>query len=107
MALLAPVIAVLAAKDPASTVLNEWPMIMVHDAATTYLEGGVLHQINDWAKTQVDGGARGELDCGARAFDWRPSLESDGTVRMHHGSLHRVARARDRQDAEHCRWLCA
>lgn len=75
------------AKDPATTVLNEWPMIMVHDAATTYLEGGILHQVNDWAKTQTDGGARGELDCGARGFDWRPSLQSDGTMKMHHGGV--------------------
>ena len=75
------------AKDPATTVLNEWPMIMVHDAATTYLEGGILHQVNDWAKTQADGGARGELECGARGFDWRPSLQSDGTMKMHHGGV--------------------
>ena len=37
-------------KDPATTVVNEWPMIMVHDAATTYLAGGLLHQVNNWAK---------------------------------------------------------
>ena len=59
--LLAACCAAVSAKDPATTVLNEWPMIMVHDAATTYLQGGVLHQINDWAKTQPDGGAQGEL----------------------------------------------
>jgi len=75
------------AKSPGSTVLNEWPMIMAHDAATTYLKGGLFHQINDWAKTQADGGAKGMLDCGARAFDWRPEVQSDGTVKMHHGSV--------------------
>lgn len=85
--LLAACCAAVSAKDPASTVLNEWPMIMVHDAATTYLQGGLLHQINDWAKTQPDGGAQGELNCGARGFDWRPSLQSDGTMKMHHGSV--------------------
>jgi len=74
-------------KSPDQTVLNEWPMIMVHDAATTYLEGGFFHQINNWAKTQPDGGTRGELNCGARAFDWRPSVQSDGTVKMHHGDI--------------------
>lgn len=88
------------AKSPDSTVLNEWPMIMVHDAATTYLEGGLLHQVNNWcapqrscgrdgccrAKTQPDGGAQGELNCGARAFDWRPAM-SDGTVKAHHGDV--------------------
>jgi len=75
------------AKSPATTVLNQWPMVMVHDAATSYLEGGLVHQINDWAKTQPDGGAQGELNCGARAFDWRPSVQSDGTVKMHHGGV--------------------
>ena len=89
----------LAAKDPATTVVNEWPMIMVHDAATSYLKGGTLHQINDWAKTQVDGGAQGELNCGARAFDWRPSLGSG----MRPGGLYAlwpcapVATTQDRQ----------
>eukprot|EP00656_Telonema_subtile_P050185 TRINITY_DN6435_c0_g1_i1.p1 TRINITY_DN6435_c0_g1~~TRINITY_DN6435_c0_g1_i1.p1 ORF type:complete len:339 (+),score=82.65 TRINITY_DN6435_c0_g1_i1:142-1158(+) len=75
------------AKSPDTTVLNEWPMLMVHDAATTYLKGGLLHQVNNWAKTQPDGGAKGELNCGARAFDWRPALQSDGTMKMHHGSV--------------------
>ena len=141
---LLPALALLAsAKDPNSTVLNEWPMVMVHDAATTYLKGGFLHQvrekravlccvcggargshvcgvcvvgcvyaapytasaqheltrsqpppsasppprtqINDWAKTQPDGGAGGLLKCGARSFDWRPKIKSDGSVIMHHG----------------------
>ena len=45
---LLPALALLAsAKDPNSTVLNEWPMVMVHDAATTYLEGGFLHQVRE------------------------------------------------------------
>ena len=68
------------AKDPSTTPINEWPMIMAHDAATTYLKGGLLHQIYDWTKTQPDGGATGLLNCGARSFDWcvppvhRPSV---------------------------------
>ena len=28
----------IAKKDPNSTVLNRWPMVMAHDAATTYLD---------------------------------------------------------------------
>ena len=55
-------------KDVHTTQLNEWPMLMVHNAATTYLPGGILHQINNWAKTQPDGGISGLLDCGARCF---------------------------------------
>lgn len=73
-------------KDVHTTQLNEWPMLMVHNAATTYLRGGILHPINNWAKTQPDGGISGLLDCGARAIDWRP-IVVDGTLKMHHGSV--------------------
>jgi len=38
-------------KNVETTPLNEWPMIMTHDAATTYLKGGLAHQVNNWAKT--------------------------------------------------------
>jgi hypothetical protein len=65
----------LAMKDIHTTPLNEWPMIMTHDAATTYLKGGGIHQINNWTKTQPDGGPAGQLNCGARAFDWRPLVK--------------------------------
>lgn len=74
-----------AARDPTSTVLNEWPMIMSHDAATTYLEKKNI--LNRWAKTQPDGGTATLLDCGARAFDWRPKLLKNGTLVMHHGGV--------------------
>ena len=76
-------------RDPNTTVLNEWPMIMVHDAATTYLrEGHLLNKtILDWTITQPPGvGTAGELDCGARGFDWRPTLQG-GKLVMHHGSV--------------------
>lgn len=81
------ILKLVASKNPATTVLNEWPIIMAHDAATTYLKGGVLHQVNDWTKTQPDGGPSGLMDCGARAFDWRPSLTSEGSLIMHHGGI--------------------
>ena len=73
-------------RDPSTTPVNEWPIIMAHDAATTYLEGGLLHQINNWAKTQQDGGPSGLLNCGARSFDWRPLMDK-GSLVMHHGSI--------------------
>ena len=85
-----PVVAALAAsaaKDPATTPLNEWPMIMAHDAASTYLTAGLAHQVNDWSKTQQDGGAAGLLDCGARMLDWRPKVKDDGTLIAHHGDI--------------------
>ena len=67
----------------ASPPLNEHHMIMAHDAATTYLDGGLVDR---WAKTQQDGGVRSLLDCGARAFDWRPKLKR-GKLIMHHSSV--------------------
>eukprot|EP01047_Picozoa_sp_COSAG01_P077481 COSAG01_NODE_13967_length_1513_cov_3.613154_2_plen_143_part_00 len=77
-----------AGKDPNTTLVNEWPMVMVHDAATTYLrEGHLLNKtVLDWTITQPPGGTARELDCGARGFDWRPTL-SGGTLYMHHGSV--------------------
>eukprot|EP00946_MAST-07B_sp_MAST-7B-sp1_P002538 g2538.t1 len=74
-----------AAKDPNTTLIHEWPMLMAHDAATTYLKSGLFHPVDTWAKTQPSGGLPQLLKCGARAFDWRPILLSNGTLAMHHG----------------------
>ena len=74
-----------AAKDPNTTLIHEWPLLMAHDAATSVLESGLLHNIDTWAKTQPSGGLPQLLNCGARAFDWRPILLSNGTLAMHHG----------------------
>ena len=71
-------------KDPRSTIISQWPMIAAHDAATSYLKPGL---INQWAKTQNSGGISAMLDCGARFFDWRPKLKSDGSLIMHHGPI--------------------
>ena len=71
-------------KDPRLTTINQWPMIAAHDAATSYLGPGL---INQWAKTQPSGGISAMLDCGARFFDWRPKLKSDGSLIMHHGPI--------------------
>jgi hypothetical protein len=100
-------VASLAAWVPNTSVpLNEWPMIMAHDAATTYLEGGLLHQINNWAKTQADGGMHGELVCGARAFDWRPKIADDGSVVMHHGAV-TISHKMDNSLAELTAWAAS
>eukprot|EP01050_Picozoa_sp_SAG11_P002426 SAG11_NODE_123_length_15805_cov_15.133261_7_plen_137_part_00 len=86
-----------AAKDPETTPLNEWPMVMCHDAATTYLKTG---PVNKWYKTQMDGGVRQELVCGARSFDWRPAVVGD-TVYMHHaGNVITVPMAQVAEAAE-------
>eukprot|EP00405_Crypthecodinium_cohnii_P026012 CAMPEP_0206488706 /NCGR_PEP_ID=MMETSP0324_2-20121206/42618_1 /ASSEMBLY_ACC=CAM_ASM_000836 /TAXON_ID=2866 /ORGANISM="Crypthecodinium cohnii, Strain Seligo" /LENGTH=332 /DNA_ID=CAMNT_0053967873 /DNA_START=20 /DNA_END=1018 /DNA_ORIENTATION=- len=80
-----------AAIAPAFAVpLNEWPMIMTHDAGTGYFSGGtcsLLHPVNDWAQTQPTGGFANQLDCGARALDLRMYVES-GQLEMHHASVH-------------------
>ena len=67
----------------ASTLLNQHPMIMAHDASTTYLGTGLISR---WAKTQPDGGFAGLLSCGVRAFDLRPAV-AGGQLVMHHGSI--------------------
>ena len=73
------------ARNASTTPLNMWPMIMAHDAATTYLDPAGL--IDHWAKTQPSGGPAQLFDCGARALDWRPSLQKDGSLFMHHNIL--------------------
>lgn len=54
---------------PNDYLLQEWPMIMAHDAATTYLDGNSEEIL--FAKTQPSGGFKKLLDCGARSLDIR------------------------------------
>ncbi|KAK3252162.1 hypothetical protein CYMTET_38529 [Cymbomonas tetramitiformis] len=77
-----------AAKNFSTIPLNEWPMIMCHDAATTYLNKSLLSaEVYDWTITQPEKvGVEGLLSCGARGFDWRPLL-TDSELYMHHGSI--------------------
>jgi hypothetical protein len=56
-------------KDPATTPVNEWPLVMAHDAATTYSSPGVVDNLA--VITQPQGGFQKLLDCGARALDLR------------------------------------
>ena len=51
LTILSYAVASYAMKDVTTTPINQWPMIMTHDAATTYLKGGFGHIINNWAKT--------------------------------------------------------
>lgn len=57
---------------------NQFPMISSHDAGTGYLPLHTGHPVTDiinrFTKTQGVG-MTGQLDCGARAFDWRPYLD--------------------------------
>ena len=77
----------LLANDIHSIPLNEWPMVMSHDAATGYLHQTLANEeVYRWTITQ-DRGAGGQLDCGVRGFDWRPALKKSGELVMHHGFL--------------------
>jgi len=82
------IISVVGASLPDTTVLNAFPMIMAHDSATSYLKPGgpISKEVFAWAKTQPDGGLAKLAQCGARAFDWRPSMKN-GVVEMHHGPI--------------------
>jgi len=82
LALLAAGASVTAASIADDTPLTRTPTIMTHDAATGYLGGGLISR---WAKTQPAPFA-GQLDCGARAFDARPQLDSKKGLVWHHGS---------------------
>jgi hypothetical protein len=57
---------------------NQFPMLQSHDAGTGYLNYStgdpVTDIINRFTKTQEEP-ITGQLDCGARAFDWRPYLD--------------------------------
>jgi len=76
----------LASKTP----LNQWPMIMSHDAATSYFTGktceGVATAESDWVVTQSPGSWLSQLNCGARAFDLR-LLSKNSRLISHHGAV--------------------
>ena len=79
-----------AAADEA--LLRHYPMVLAHDAATTYMRPPPPAHLMDtllfnWTRTQPAGGLGTLLDCGARAFDWRPYLSDDGRLVMHHGDV--------------------
>uniref|UniRef100_A0A7S4B8E3 Phosphatidylinositol-specific phospholipase C X domain-containing protein n=1 Tax=Chrysotila carterae TaxID=13221 RepID=A0A7S4B8E3_CHRCT len=57
------------------------PFLMAHDAGSGYLGEGL---VNAWTKTQ-SGGLRQQLDCGARAFDARPTMHPKYGLIWHHG----------------------
>ena len=74
--------------------LRHHPMVMSHDAATSYLESS-LNIIESYTQTQAPGTLRSQLDCGARAFDYRPYLGKDGILVAHHGAVKVKASMRD------------
>jgi hypothetical protein len=66
--------------------LRNFPLIMSHDAATSMLDSK-LNVIESYTQTQSSGTLASQLDCGARAFDYRPYLMNDGSLVAHHGAI--------------------
>ena len=63
----------------ADLALNRVPMLQAHDAGTVYLNvsSDALAEVAlRFARTQSGGSVTALLDCGARAFDWRPALDA-------------------------------
>mmetsp|Transcript_107431 Transcript_107431/g.300159 ORF Transcript_107431/g.300159 Transcript_107431/m.300159 type:complete len:446 (-) Transcript_107431:138-1475(-) len=67
--------------------LNEFPMILAHDAGTGYENNNFCNNFNPIGNYAVcqRGNFTEQLNCGARAFDIRPYKKSDGSMCMHHG----------------------
>eukprot|EP00049_Salpingoeca_infusionum_P001303 m.47215 g.47215 ORF g.47215 m.47215 type:complete len:331 (-) comp10964_c0_seq1:2066-3058(-) len=69
---------------PADALLNTIPFVLTHDAATGYLKEHNV--VTAWARTQT-AGFTSQLNCGARAFDFRPKVAANGSVILHHGGV--------------------
>jgi hypothetical protein len=70
-----------------NTSLNQFPIILSHDAATGELNDKRYNKVVDkYAQTQSTN-LVGQLDCGSRGFDYRPYLEKDGELIAHHGGI--------------------
>jgi len=65
--------------------LNNYPMIMSHDAVSGEFDENRDNVVTDWTRTQGVG-LIGQLDCGSRSFDYRPYL-SNGVLYGHHGGV--------------------
>ena len=66
--------------------LNAFPFVTSHDAASGEIDEARDHVVADWTRTQPVG-LVGQLDCGSRAFDYRPYLSRDGVLLAHHGPV--------------------
>jgi len=86
------------------TLLNSYPMIMSHDSASGEIVEERDHVVVDWTRTQSVG-LVGQLNCGARSFDYRPYLQGQ-TVFAHHGPVV-VHKQMSESLAEVVDWLAA
>ena len=65
--------------------INSYPIIMAHDAASGEIVEERDHVVMEWTRTQGTG-LVGQLNCGARSFDYRPYLQG-GVLFAHHGPV--------------------
>jgi hypothetical protein len=68
--------------------LSQFPMLQAHDTGTVYLTptSALTEALYRFTRTQTGASVTDLLDCGARAFDWRPSL-TGGTLGFAHGPV--------------------
>jgi hypothetical protein len=66
--------------------LNRVVMLQPHDAATGELSEQRDKIVARWTRTQ-NGTIPQQLECGARALDYRPFLSDDGELYAHHGPI--------------------
>lgn len=66
--------------------LTQYPMILSHDSASGEISEERDFIVAKWSKTQSVGLVE-QLNCGARAFDYRPSMKKDGKIFAHHGGV--------------------
>ena len=69
--------------------LQQWSAVMSHDAATGEMDqdrDGIIQGVEDAYTITQSSPLVKQLECGARALDYRPFLLNDGTIVAHHGS---------------------
>ena len=68
--------------------LNQLPMLQAHDTGTSYLRASsaITDVLYRFTRTQDADNVTMLLDCGARSFDWRPSL-TGGVLGFAHGPV--------------------
>lgn len=69
--------------------LTAYPLLLTHDSATGEIDtsrDGIIKDVIDAYSITQSKGLIDQIKCGARGFDYRPYLLSNGTLIAHHGS---------------------
>lgn len=64
--------------------INQYAILGTHDSATGELKSERDKILAKWSRTQ-NGGILEQIECGARALDYRPFLADNGKLLAHHG----------------------